>query len=503
MQLEDLPQEWIVCAISDVADVNPKKISADFSLSAGFVPMSHAPTDFKTRLMFEEKPWGEIQKAYTNFQNGDVIFAKVTPCFENGKAAIVDALPNGIGAGSSEFYVLRPNSAAVLNRTLFALIKTQTFAQNGAENMTGAVGLRRVPRAFVENFRFPLPPLAEQKVIADKLDILLAQVDNTKARLERIPEILKSFRQSVLAAAVSGKLTEEWREKHVFEVNSAEIARKHEKYFLDTKNKYQIPSGFNLNGASLALPSSWRWYRAEQLCDLITKGTTPAKENMSSNGEIPYIKVYNLTFDGSLDFSIEPTFVPSSIHNQDLKRSKVFPGDVLMNIVGPPLGKVSVVPDTYPEWNINQAICIFRPVCGVSNQYLSLCLRDEGLLELTKAKAKATAGQFNLTLEICRDYSLPIPPAEEQTEIVRRVEELFAYADRIEQAAQAAQSRVSNLTQSILAKAFRGELTAEWRAANLDLISGANSAESLLAKIKTERAKLSQTKKGRSKSVEN
>ncbi|NCP64055.1 MAG: hypothetical protein GW763_13260 [Paraglaciecola sp.] len=179
MQLDNLPVEWAICTISDVASVNPKKIVADADLVTGFVPMSHAPTDFHSKLQFEEKAWGEIQKSYTNFQNGDVIFAKVTPCFENGKAAIVDSLPNGIGAGSSEFYVLRPHADAVLNRILFALIKTHSFAQNGAENMTGVVGLRRIPRAFVESFKFPLPPLAEQKVIAEKLDTLLAQVDNT------------------------------------------------------------------------------------------------------------------------------------------------------------------------------------------------------------------------------------------------------------------------------------------------------------------------------------
>src|SRR5690606_1743397 len=119
------------------------------------------------------------------------------------------------------------------------------------------------------------------------------------------------------------------------------------------------------------------------------------------------------------------------------------------------------------------------------------------LLEQTKKKAKATAGQFNLTLEICRDFSIPVPPLEEQTEIVRRVDQLFAHADRIEQQVNNALARVNNLTQSILAKAFRGELTEQWRQDNPELISGENSAAALLERIKAQRAAAPKTKRGR------
>ncbi|BEE10025.1 restriction endonuclease subunit S [Aeromonas dhakensis] len=157
-----LPHGWSSCSLSDIAAVNPKTV-ADESLIAGFVPMSHAPTSYHGELLFDEKPWGEIKKSYTNFQDGDVIFAKVTPCFENGKAAIVDDLPNGIGAGSSEFYVLRPHCNDISQKLLFALIKMHAFMQEGATNMTGEVGLRRVPKSFVETFPIALPPAAEQK----------------------------------------------------------------------------------------------------------------------------------------------------------------------------------------------------------------------------------------------------------------------------------------------------------------------------------------------------
>ncbi|GAC31714.1 restriction endonuclease subunit S [Paraglaciecola polaris] len=154
----NFPKEWVLTKIIDIADVNPKKLDAEPETLSGFIPMTHAPTNFNGILCFDEKPWGEIKKSYTNFKDDDVIVAKVTPCFENGKAAIVRGLPNGIGAGSSEFYVLRPAIKEVSTRFLFSIVKSHKFLQEGAANMTGAVGLRRVPRAFIEAFPVGLPP---------------------------------------------------------------------------------------------------------------------------------------------------------------------------------------------------------------------------------------------------------------------------------------------------------------------------------------------------------
>ena len=177
----------------------------------------------------------------------------------------------------------------------------------------------------------------------------------------------------------------------------------------------------------------FREYRLEELCDFITKGTTPKKDKMSSNeGEIPFIKVYNLTFDNTLDFTIDPTFVDRETHTGFLARSIVHPGDVLMNIVGPPMGKVSIVPDTYPEWNINQAIARFRCHKELDNKYLAYFLGYGGTVEKMKKKAKATAGQFNLTLEICRDITIPLPDIESQKKMVLEIETKMSQCKYIE-----------------------------------------------------------------------
>ena len=306
-----------------------------------------------------------------------------------------------------------------------------------------------------------LPPLAEQKRIADKLDTVLTRVDAVNTRLARVAPLLKRFRQSVLAAATSGRLTEDW---HL------------QKSGVRTDGLWSVPDG-------------WKWVRAEELCEFITKGTTPPKEAMfEGEGEIPYIKVYNLKFDGTLDFTIAPTYITKRVHEGDLKRSRCLPNDVLMNIVGPPLGKVSVVPDSFAEWNINQAIARFRPV-GVQPAYLSICLRTPALIAHAVSRAKATAGQFNLTLEICRDLPIALPNADEQTEIVRRVETLFAFADRLEARLAQAQTAATRLTPALLAKAFRGELVPQ--------DPNDEPAAQLLRRLQAERASAPKASAGR------
>ena len=207
------------------------------------------------------------------------------------------------------------------------------------------------------------------------------------------------------------------------------------------------------------LPEGWTWCAAAQVCGFITKGTTPASDKMQGgSGDVPYIKVYNLTHDGRLDFSVNPTFIGKKTHETELARSRVIPGDVLMNIVGPPLGKVSTVPDVFPEWNINQAIAIFRPLPGKDRKFLAFSLLTENILSRITSKAKATAGQYNLTLEQCRMLPLPLPPLAEQERIVAEVERRLSVVDNLEQVVKANLKRADRLRQSILKEAFAGGL---------------------------------------------
>lgn len=452
-----IPDGWVKTSLSEVVTVNPKHKDLEDQV-AGFVPMALAPTDFNGTLNYEERQWDKIKKGYTHFATGDVIFAKVTPCFENGKAAIVKELPNDIGAGSTEFYVLRPAIKDISVNYIFAVIKSYDFLQTGAENMTGAVGLRRVPKKFVEDYKIDLPSLAEQKIIADKLDELLAQVESTKARLDAIPAILKSFRQSILAAAVSGKLTEEWRG----------IDDTSQLMSIDTvcHTGFDGPFGSKLKTA-----------------DYTDSG----------------VRVARLENVGHLNFIEEKqTFISEKKH-QELIRNTLEENDILFSSFVEEEVRVCLFPKHNSTF-INKADCFCLRVNDeiALPKFVVYVLASRSSYEQIKSNVQGVT-RPRINLKILKSLTFRFPTLKEQVEIVRRVEELFAFVDKVEAQVNAAQGRVNNLTQSILAKAFRGELTADWRAANPNLISGENSAEALIEKIQVEREALTAEKKSAKK----
>ncbi|EGQ7662036.1 hypothetical protein BBM16_13605 [Vibrio parahaemolyticus] len=296
-----------------------------------------------------------------------------------------------------------------------------------------------------KDYAVPLPSLPEQKVITEKLDTLLAQVETTKARLESTLETLKQFRQSVLAAAVSGKLTEDWRGSKTF--------------------------------ASIKTIGS--------ISKDIRYGTS--KKCSTDIGKIPVLRIPNIG-DGKV--SLEDLKY-ADFEEKELLKLSLQSGDLLLirsNGSVELVGKNAVISD-------KEKHCLFAgylirvrlDLRVVDSHYVSLCLRSPQLRQRIELNARSTSGVNNINSKELAALEIPLPPLEEQKEIVRRVESLFDSADATEQQVNQALERVNNLTQSILAKAFRGELTEQWRKDNPELISGDNSAEALLKKIKAER----------------
>src|SRR5690606_7410366 len=167
----------------------------------------------------------------------------------------------------------------------------------------------------------------------------------------------------------------------------------------------------------------WKWQLASDVCVSINSGSTPKADLMQQDrGEVPFLKVYNIDPAGSIDFTKNPTFVSRDTHRGQLKRSIALPGDVVTNIVGPPLGKSAVVPDTFAEWNTNQAIVSFRAGSPIRPAWLAACLRSPFIVNLLKSTAKATAGQFNIALSTCRELPLPVPPLDMQDTLLEDIE---------------------------------------------------------------------------------
>ncbi|MFT2097825.1 restriction endonuclease subunit S [Marinomonas sp. 2405UD66-6] len=270
-----------------------------------------------------------------------------------------------------------------------------------------------ISASAIEELVVSFPPLAEQKRIVEKLDEVLAHVDSIKARLDSIPNTLKRFRQSVLASAVSGKLTEEWREKHAF---------------------------------------SWKESCIGSIA-LVATGKTP-KRTEPSYWDTPDVPWLTSSATGIL-FCNEAEQYVSQFAVDDCKLKMFGKGTLLLAMYGEGKTRGQVTELTF-EATCNQACAAIT----VNQELALISFVKLRLLENYEETRKSAAGgnQPNLNLNKVREIPVNLPSLEEQTEIVRLVDQYFAFADAIEKQVNNAQQRVDKLTQSILAKAFRGEL---------------------------------------------
>lgn len=186
----------------DCIDLNPSKPNLDDNLNVTFLGMKDISEKGQVDLS-TTKTYEEVKKGFTNFENEDVLLAKITPCFENGKAAIVRDLLNGYGFGSTEFYVLRPHQNIILPEYVYAIIKSYTFAEPGKYKMTGAAGQKRLPKDYILNYKFPLPPLEAQKQFAEKVREINSYIEEQQEELENAEQMF----QSLLHHAFTGELT--------------------------------------------------------------------------------------------------------------------------------------------------------------------------------------------------------------------------------------------------------------------------------------------------------
>lgn len=199
---------WENGILMDFCKINPKKINTkefDDDMIVSFIPMPCVSDIWGKIVKKELRKLGEVKKGYTNFCEGDVLFAKITPCMENGKSAIVDKLENDIGFGSTEFYVLRCDENKLNNKYLHYFVRQKTFRDEAKGEMTGAVAQQRVPKTFLENYKMKVPTIKEQQEIVNILDKLLAKYNKIK-NLEQQLEKIELLKKAILSKAFRGEL---------------------------------------------------------------------------------------------------------------------------------------------------------------------------------------------------------------------------------------------------------------------------------------------------------
>jgi type I restriction enzyme S subunit len=368
---------------------------------------------------------------------------------------------------------------ALLNQRICKLIPRENyldrkfllFGVNGylkaIQEVTSSVTVGHLSSRDIQRIPFPFPPLNEQRRIVARLEKLLNRVDTAQGRLATIPRILKRFRQSVLAAASSGKLTTDWREKtsnHSSASLVAEIREGRKELWskqrkakglaaklMDYPQPVKPSDEFEFN-----VPNSWELCSMDSLTSVITSGSRDWKRYYRDNGSGTFIMAQNIRpmrFDRSYRLGVAP---PEN--DRDRVRSETLQDDLLVTIVGANTGDSCRVQDELREHYVCQSVALMRPVVPSTSPFLELFLNsaDHGLAQYKKWIYGE--GRPHLSFNHLRETLVCLPPLAEQQEIVRRVEALFKTADALEARYRKAKAYVDKLTQSILAKAFRGDL---------------------------------------------
>lgn len=442
-----LPDSWKLTALPDVAEITmgQSPSSADVNELGLGVCFFQGKAEFGKLYPTPRKYCTKPTKLVSA---GDILLSVRAPVGPTNIATETTAIGRGLAGINA--YKCYSDSKFLLH--YFRFIEPWLSTQG-----TGST-FKAISGQFIKDLKIQTPPPFEQQIITKKLDTLLAQVDNTKTRLEQIPKILKRFREAVLAAAVNGSLTDQWRGDTPFgkTISLGEV-------IIDgPQNGLYKPSSFYGAGTKIIRIDSF--YEGK-----VIDWSKIKKVTIDDNEE----KRWKLNIDDVLINRVNSIeYLGKCAHIKHLPESCVFESNIM-------------------RFSVNKE--------KITPQYLTIFLcSPNGIFELRK-NAKLAINQASINQTDVKNCRLIAPEVKEQKEIVRQVEQLFALADTVEKQVNAALDRVNHLTQSILAKAFRGELTAQWRAENPDLISGENSAAALLERIKAERAASGTKKTSRKK----
>lgn len=452
MANDELPETWVECTLGEVTPYgSTKKVEpSEIPLDAWILELEDVEKDTSKiiqRFTFRER---KSKSTKNRFEAGDVLYGKLRPYLN--KVVLAD---DG-GYCTTEIIPLK-STAAVQSEYLFYWLKHPVFLEYVTEVSHG-LSMPRLGTDAGKAAPFVLAPLAEQKRIADKLEAVLGRVDACRARLDRVPALLKRFRQSVLAAATSGKLTEEWREANECVEDAASLLER-----MDSERRaVHARQGGNRKYreaepvASEELPEipvTWRWTNFDHCSSEISVGHVgPMKDRYVDKG-IAFLRCQNVR---PLRFSPRGLVcIPVGFH-KELSKSELHGGEILVVRSGANTGDCCVFPCGFGEANCSDLV-ITRPLSGLSSEYGAIYVNSPTGQSLLDQK-QAGVAQPHFNIGAMRVKAFPLAPFAEQQEIVRRVEDLFAFADRIEARLATAQKTVERLTPATLAKAFRGEL---------------------------------------------
>lgn len=472
---------WRMARLCEATSINPRdlgeKPTADAHIT--FVPMAAVEPMSGKLDPSRTRPWREVEKGYVRFKEGDVLFAKITPCMENGKAAIARGLHGGLGCGSTEFHVLRP-LRGVLPEWLLHFVLRDGFRHDARAKMTGTAGQLRVPASFLQEQEIPLPSIDEQREIVAAIESHFSRLDTATATLERVQRNLERYRASVLKAAVEGRLVPTEAELAKKEGRSyepasvllkrilAERRRRWEELELAKlkakgkppiddrwKARYEEPSAPDTTDLP-ELPEGWCWVSIDQVVESGPQNGLYVPKSAYGHG-VPIVRVDDYQDQFSRGAS---ELLRVNIENGLATTYGLAVGDLLVNRVNSPthLGKSLIVQGRHLPAVFESNIMRMRIARGVPPNFVHYYLCSlEGRRRLL-GKAKWAVNQASINQQDVLATSLPLPPADEAARIAVAIEELASAKASAQATIGASRRHLARLRQSILKWAFEGRL---------------------------------------------
>lgn len=451
MEKNDLPESWEFVSLSTIAKINPQKppkdeLSDDTLVS--FVPMKSVEELTGKIDLNETRKCGEVRKGYTYFKNNDILFAKITPCMENGKIAIVEKLENSIGFGSTEFHVIRLKDK-IDSKFYFHYLIQDDFRNKAQHKMKGTAGQLRVSSDYLKNEFIPLPPLNEQKRIVERIEELFSRIDSISKIFDKKKSLLRNYQKSILENALNGNLSSSWRKNNLTQLESPETLLGAVQTINDSKIKKSSLSNQKLPN----LPQNWIWVKLGDVSTKIVDGAH-YRPTYTTNG-VPFLSVKDVRnrkvyFDNC-------KFISNEEHQKLFKRCNPEYGDVLFVKTGATIGRTSVI-DTQNEFSLFVSVALVKPKKDfINSKYLSYVLEDHVNHMNINLSLKGVAIK-NYHLEDMRLIDFPLTDVLEQNEIVKTIEYYFSLIMYLDKQIDQIFKFCQRLKSSILKQAFEGKL---------------------------------------------
>ncbi|MBR2528935.1 MAG: restriction endonuclease subunit S [Blautia sp.] len=416
-----IPDSWAWVKLSDLYKVNPK-VEADGTTEAAFIPMERISGGFNRAFTHEIQSWERASKNHTKFADGDVAFAKITPCFENRKSFIAENLPNGIGGGTTELIILRQKE--MLPAYTYFLVLDQRFIATGTASYKGTVGQQRVQSDVIKNYLVPVAPYAEQKRIVEKIDQAFSVLDTIDSLQAQYADNLTALKAKLIDAAIQGKLTEQLPEDGSVEELYARVQKDKTNILRERKGRADKNIKEVGDDVPYDIPAHWKWIRFGEL-GLFKKG--PFGSALTKSMFVPKssdtVKVYEQQHAIKKDPTLGTYYITKEYFDEKMNGFEVKSGDILISCAGT-IGETYVMPDDIEQGIINQALIRVTLVPGINKRFFQYYF-DSSL----KSSARAGNGSTIVNIppfDVIKNWYFPLAPIEEQERIVARLEEVFA-----------------------------------------------------------------------------